>query len=324
MTLTTLSSWKALELHHKEISNVQMRDLFANDPNRFSKFHVRYFDILLDYSKNRITEKTLSLLLNLAEEVHIRDNIQKMFDGNKINFTEDRAVLHIALRNRSNHPILVDGKDVMPEVNGVLEKMKKFSHLVRSGEWKGCTGKGITDVVNIGIGGSDLGPVMVCEALRPYSGPLRVHFVSNVDGSHLAETVKLLNPETSLFIIASKTFTTQETLTNALSAKDWFLRNIPSGIGEGAVAKHFVALSTNDKEVTKFGIDVQNMFPFWDWVGGRYSLWSAIGLPIALFIGFENFEALLTGAHETDQHFRTASPEKKFTHNHGSPRSLVQ
>jgi len=310
--LPNLDAYKHLELHFKDISHVHMRDLFAQDHNRFEKFHLKFDDILFDFSKNRINEKTIGLLLDLAKEVKVSDKIQKMFTGEKINFTEDRAVLHVALRNRSNTPIFVDGKDVMPEVNAVLEKMKEFSNAVRSGEWTGYTGKRITDVVNIGIGGSDLGPVMVTEALLPYSGPLRVHFVSNIDGSHITETVKHLNPETVLFIVASKTFTTQETITNAQSAKYWFLQNIPESSKKVAVAKHFVALSTNDKEVSQFGIDTKNMFPFWDWVGGRYSLWSAIGLPIALFIGFENFVELLTGAHDVDIHFRTTPLEKNL------------
>jgi glucose-6-phosphate isomerase len=287
-----------------------MRDLFAKDPKRFEKFSVRFGDILLDFSKNRITDETLRLLLELARWAKIEQWRDRMFRGEKINITENRAVLHIALRNRSNRPILVDGQDVMPGVNAVLAHMREFSEAIRSGKWKGYSGKAITDVVNIGIGGSDLGPVMVTEALRPYSRPgLRVHFVSNVDGTDIAEKLKILNPETSLFIIASKTFTTQETLTNAQSAKDWFLS---SAKNPAAVAKHFVALSTNEKEVTQFGIDKQNMFEFWDWVGGRYSLWSAIGLSIAVFIGMDNFEQLLAGAFAMDEHFCSAPLERNL------------
>ena len=308
--LTLSSAWKALGQHQKEIASVHMRDLFAGDPDRFQKFSVRWKDILLDYSKNRITVKTMSLLLDLAREVGLDTWIEKMFTGEKINFTEHRSVLHIALRNRSNTPIIVDGEDVMPAVNKVLDHIRSFSELVRNGSWKGCTGKEMTDIVNIGIGGSDLGPVMVTEALKPYGHPrLNVRFVSNVDGTHIAETLKGLNPETTLFIISSKTFTTQETLANAQSAKRWFLERVKD---ESAVAKHFVAVSTNAKAVSAFGIDTRNMFEFWDWVGGRYSLWSAIGLSIALYIGMDNFEDLLTGAHEMDQHFRTAPFENNI------------
>lgn len=280
-----------------------MRDLFANDPDRFNKFSVEFGGILFDYSKNRINEKTVELLVALAEQAKVREMAEAMFTGEKINVTERRAVLHTALRNLSNDPVYVDGKNVAPDVARVLAKMKNFSERVRDGRWTGYTGKAITDVVNIGIGGSDLGPCMVCEALTPYQSNLRVHFVSNVDGTHVVETVKRLNPETTLFIVASKTFTTQETMTNALSAKAWFLETAKD---EAAVAKHFVALSTNREEVVKFGIDPENMFEFWNWVGGRYSLWSAIGLSIALAVGFENFEELLNGAHEMDVHFRTA------------------
>uniref|UniRef100_A0A3Q2W452 Glucose-6-phosphate isomerase n=1 Tax=Haplochromis burtoni TaxID=8153 RepID=A0A3Q2W452_HAPBU len=265
-------------------------------------------DILLDYSKNLITEDVMKMLVDLAKSRGIEAAREKMFTGEKINFTEGRAVLHVALRNRSNTPIMVDGKDVMPDVNKVLEKMKGFCHKVRSGEWKGYTGKAITDVVNVGIGGSDLGPLMVTEALKPYSkdGP-RVWFVSNIDGTHIAKTLAQLNPETTLFIIASKTFTTQETITNAESAKAWFLEHAKD---KAAVAKHFVALSTNGPKVKDFGIDTENMFEFWDWVGGRFSLWSAIGMAIALHIGFDNFEKLLSGAHWMDKHFRTAPLDK--------------
>jgi glucose-6-phosphate isomerase len=301
--LTQSSAWQNLEQHQKEMAPVQTRDMFANDPERFNKFSVEFGGILFDYSKNRINEKTVELLVALAEQANLRGMTEAMFTGEKINITERRAVLHTALRNRSNNPVYVDGKDVMPDVNRVLAKMKDFSDRVRDGRWTGYTGKAITDVVNVGIGGSDLGPCMVCEALTPYQSNLRVHFVSNVDGTHVAETVKNLNPETTLFVVASKTFTTQETMTNAESAKAWFLATAKD---EAAVAKHFVALSTNREEVVKFGIDPENMFEFWSWVGGRYSLWSAIGLSIALAVGFENFEELLSGAHEMDVHFRTA------------------
>ena len=257
----------------------------------------------MDFSKNNLTQETLGLLRQLTEECGLTQAKEAMFNGEKINRTENRAVLHTALRNRSNTPVLVDGKNVMPEVNAVLAKMKSFCERVISGEWKGYTGKAITDVINIGIGGSDLGPYMVTEALRPYKNHLTMHFVSNVDGTHIAETLKKVNPETTLILVASKTFTTQETMTNALSARDWFLA---AAKDPAHVAKHFAALSTNAKAVAEFGIDTNNMFEFWDWVGGRYSLWSAIGLSIALSIGFENFEALLSGAHEMDKHFRHA------------------
>jgi len=307
--LTKLPAWNALQQHYKKAKKLHLRDLFEKDSKRFEKFSIRFNDILLDYSKNRITDETMKLLLQLAREAKVKKWIEKMFSGEKINFTENRAVLHIALRNRSNRAIYVDGTDVMPAVNAELAKMKAFCEKVRSGEWKGYTGKAITDVVNIGIGGSDLGPFMVCEALKPYGSKLNVHFVSNVDGTHIVETLKKINPETTLFLIASKTFTTQETMTNAQTAKAWFLK---SANDETAVAKHFAALSTNSKAVSEFGIDTQNMFGFWDWVGGRYSLWSAIGLSIALFIGFENFEELLQGAFEMDEHFRTAPFEKNL------------
>ncbi|NTV44933.1 MAG: glucose-6-phosphate isomerase [Chlorobiales bacterium] len=305
-----LNSWKALERHYSEVAPKHMRDLFTEDPKRFEKFSVRFGDILLDYSKNRITEETLSLLMNLAHEARLKEWIEKMFNGEKINTTEDRAVLHVALRNRSNAPIKVDGQDVMPEVNVVLARMRAFTEIVRGGHWKGYTGKSITDVVNIGIGGSDLGPYMVTEALKPYSKQgLNVHFVSNVDGTHIAEVLRKVSPETTLFVISSKTFTTQETLANANSAKRWFLATAKD---ESAVAKHFAAVSTNAEEVAKFGIDTNNMFEFWDWVGGRYSLWSAIGLSIALYIGMDGFEELLSGAHDMDQHFSTTPFEKNI------------
>jgi glucose-6-phosphate isomerase len=306
-TLTQSPAWKELASHFKEIEQTHMRDLFARDPARFQHFSLRLNDILLDFSKNRVTEQTMKLLFNLARQANVEEMRDRMFRGEKINITENRAVLHVALRNRSNRPILVDGKDVMPEVNAVLAHMRKFSELVRSGEWKGFTGKAITDIVNIGIGGSDLGPVMVTEALKPYGKPgLHAHFVSNVDGTDIAEKLKILKPETTLFIIASKTFTTQETLTNAHTARRWFME---AAKNEAAVAKHFVALSTNEKEVTKFGIDKQNMFEFWDWVGGRYSLWSAIGLSIAIFVGMDNFEALLEGGFVVDEHFKNTPLE---------------
>ena len=301
-TNPTLSrTWSKLEEHHRKIKDVNMKDLFLSDPERFNKFHIRFKEILVDYSKNRITDETLSLLLELAEEAGVRTAIKNMFSGEKINETENRAVLHVALRNRNNSPIYVDGQDVMPQVNAVLQKMEGFSKKIRSGDWKGYRGDRISDIVNIGIGGSDLGPVMVTEALRPFADKkLAVHFVSNIDGTHLTEVLKKLNPATTLFMIASKTFTTQETMTNAFSARDWFLKQA----GDSAhVAKHFVALSTNVTKVEEFGIDKDNMFEFWDWVGGRYSLWSAIGLSIACYIGFDNFSDLLQGAHDMDRHF---------------------
>ena len=303
MTLPTeFTSWKKLTENYSKTSNLHMRDLFAADKDRFSKYAVQFNDILVDYSKNRITDETMSLLLALAEEAGLKQAIEDMFTGKKINATEKRSVLHVALRNRSNTPIFSDGKDVMPEINAVLDKMKGFCENVRSGAWKGYTGKSITDIVNIGIGGSDLGPVMVTEALKPYgSETLNVHFVSNVDGTHIVEITKHLNPETTLFIIASKTFTTQETITNAESAKAWFLKTAKD---ETTVAKHFIALSTNAKLVAAFGIDTNNMFEFWDWVGGRYSLWSAIGMSIALYIGYDNYIELLSGAHAMDNHFK--------------------
>jgi glucose-6-phosphate isomerase len=299
--------WRQLEEHHSKMQAVRMRDLFADDPERFNTFSLRFEDILIDFSKHIISKETLRLLIAAAREAGVEAWRDRMFSGEQINFTEGRSVLHIALRNRSNRSISVQGKDVMPEVHAVLNHMRAFVEEVHAGRWTGHTGKRITDAVNIGIGGSDLGPVMVTEALRPYANPsLRVHFVSNVDGTHIAETLKKLNPETALFIIASKTFTTQETLANALSAKEWFL----SQSGANAdVAKHFVALSTNTREVTRFGIDPRNMFEFWDWVGGRYSLWSAIGLSIALAIGMDRFEELLDGAHAMDEHFRTSRLE---------------
>ena len=307
---TQTAAWQALQKHFDEMKDVTIADLFAKDGDRFSKISATFDDqMLVDYSKNRITEETLAKLQDLAKECDLAGAIKSMFSGEKINRTENRAVLHVALRNRSNTPILVDGKDVMPEVNAVLEKMKTFSEAIISGEWKGYTGKAITDVVNIGIGGSDLGPYMVTEALRPYKNHLNMHFVSNVDGTHIAEVLKKVNPETTLFLVASKTFTTQETMTNAHSARDWFLK---AAGDEKHVAKHFAALSTNAKAVGEFGIDTANMFEFWDWVGGRYSLWSAIGLSIVLSIGFDNFVELLSGAHAMDKHFSTTPAEKNL------------
>ncbi|WP_185213201.1 glucose-6-phosphate isomerase [Sphingobacterium mizutaii] len=306
---TTTQAFKYLADHFITINESNIKDLFAKDPDRFDKFSIYLGDILLDYSKNRINEETMALLIQLARECKLKDAIEAMFNGEKINETEKRAVLHTALRNRSGKPVLTDGKDVMPEIKGVLERMKDFSGRVISGEWKGFTGKEITDVVNIGIGGSDLGPVMVTEGLKAYKTRLNMHFVSNVDATQIAETLKGIDPETTLFLIASKTFTTQETMANANSAKEWFLK---SGAQVADVAKHFAALSTNESGVSAFGIDTKNMFEFWDWVGGRYSLWSAIGLSICLAIGFEKFEELLTGAYEADEHFRNAEFEENI------------
>lgn len=307
---TNTQAWKALEAHQSQLANTTIADLFKQEQNRFNDYSLSFENqILVDFSKNKINQETLKLLRQLAKESALDEAINAMFTGEKINRTENRAVLHTALRNRSNTPVYVDGKDVMPEVNAVLAKMSAFCDRVISGEWKGYTGKAITDVVNIGIGGSDLGPYMVTEALRPYKNHLNMHFVSNVDGTHIAETLKKVNPETTLFLVASKTFTTQETMTNANSARDWLLA---AAKDNSAVAKHFAALSTNGKAVAEFGIDTNNMFEFWDWVGGRYSLWSAIGLSIALSIGCDNFEALLSGAHEMDKHFRTAPLEKNI------------
>ncbi|WP_024871666.1 glucose-6-phosphate isomerase [Tolumonas lignilytica] len=307
---TQTKAWKALEAHFAANKDRKLSDLFAADPARFDKFSTTFKDnVLVDYSKNLITEETLDLLIDLAHEVDLRAGIDAMFNGEKINQTEGRAVLHTALRNRSNRPVMVDGKDVMPEVNAVLAKIKTFCASVISGEWKGYTGKAIQHVVNIGIGGSDLGPVMITEALRPFKNHLEMHFVSNVDGTHIAETLKKVDPETTLFLVASKTFTTQETMTNALSARDWFLKHAGD---QAHVAKHFAALSTNGKAVAEFGIDTANMFEFWDWVGGRYSSWSAIGMPIALSLGFEKFEELLEGAFEMDTHFATTTFEQNI------------
>ena len=296
------SAWAKLTAHFDASKNVTIAEQFAKDSNRFNNFSIKLNDdFLVDFSKNRIDSETIKLLIDLANETELKSAIEAMFTGEKINVTEGRAVLHTALRNRANTPVMVDGKDVMPEVNAVLEKMKNFCYKIISGEWKGYTGKPITDIVNIGIGGSDLGPVMITEALGAYHNHLKTHFVSNVDGTHIVETLKKLNPETTLFLVASKTFTTQETMTNAMSARTWFLDNAKD---MKYVEKHFAALSTNAKAVAEFGIDTNNMFEFWDWVGGRYSSWSAIGMPIALAIGFENFEKLLSGAFEMDQHFK--------------------
>ena len=306
---TTTQAFKYLADHFITINESTIKELFAADPERFDKFSVYLGDILLDYSKNRINEETMALLIQLARECQLKDAIEAMFNGEKINETEGRAVLHTALRNQSGNPVMTDGKDVMPEINAVLERMKDFSDRVISGAWKGYTGKEITDVVNIGIGGSDLGPVMVTEALKSYKTRLNMHFVSNVDATQIAETLKDLDPETTLFLIASKTFTTQETMANANSAKEWFLK---AGAKEADVAKHFAALSTNESGVSAFGIDTKNMFEFWDWVGGRYSLWSAIGLSISLAVGFDNFKQLLTGAYEADEHFRNTEFEENI------------
>jgi glucose-6-phosphate isomerase len=308
--LSESRAWKDLEQHHRAVEPLRMRDLFAQDGERFARFSLRLGDLLVDYSKNRVTAETMSLLRALARQADVEGMRDRMFAGEPINLTEGRAVLHVALRNRANRPIPVAGQDVMPDVNAALAHMKSFSEAVRSGTWKGYTGKPIRAIVNIGIGGSDLGPVMVTEALRPYArADLALHFVSNVDGTHIAEALKRVDPETTLFLVASKTFTTQETMTNALTARRWFLEQAKD---EDHVAKHFAALSTNTKAVTAFGIDPHNMFVFWDWVGGRYSLWSSIGLPIALAVGFESFEALLTGAFEMDEHFRTAPLEENL------------
>lgn len=305
---TETSAWKALETHYKEIKNVHLKSLFAKDEKRFEKYSLTFEDILVDFSKNRIDETTFKLLIQLAEECGLKEAINSMFKGEAINETEGRSVLHIALRNRSNSVIKVDGKDVMPDINAVLDQMKEFSNKVTSGQWKGYTGKPITSIVNIGIGGSDLGPVMVTEALKPYQKEnIETFFVSNVDGTHIAETLKKVDPETTLFMVASKTFTTQETMTNAHSARDWFLA---AAKDKEHIKKHFVALSTNKESVQEFGIDTANMFAFWDWVGGRYSLWSAIGLSISCTIGFDNFEKLLEGAHAMDNHFKTADFEE--------------
>jgi len=305
-----LPAWKELEKHALATRDLQMRDLFAKDPRRAESFSLRWNDMLLDVSKNRITADTLVLLRNLLSETKVEELRDRMFRGDRINFTENRSVLHIALRRPVDQPLKVDGRDVMPEVEKVRQQMKAFSEKVRSGEWKGYTGQPISHLVNLGIGGSDLGPVMVTEALKPYARrDLKLHFVSNIDSTHLAEALRTCQPATTLFLVASKTFTTQETLTNAHSARKWFLEEARD---ERHIAKHFVALSTNESEVRKFGIDPANMFPFWDWVGGRYSLWSAIGLSIALSIGYERFAELLAGAHAMDEHFQKTPVEQNL------------
>ena len=310
MSIKDSTAWKALDKHYQDTKDTHMRELFEQDGERFAKFHLKFEDILFDYSKNRITQETLSLLIDLANQADLKGATEKMFTGERINVTEDRAVLHVALRNQGGKAIQVDGEDVMPDINDVLGKMRDFSERVRSGEWKGYSGAAITDVVNIGIGGSDLGPKMVTTALTPYAHErLKVHYVSNIDPSDLVQTLEQVKPETTLFLVASKTFTTIETMTNANSARDWLLKSAPDA---SAVAKHFAALSTNEAGVSEFGIDTKNMFGFWDWVGGRYSLWSAIGLSIMLYIGPDNFDALLGGAHKVDEHFRTAPLEKNI------------
>jgi glucose-6-phosphate isomerase len=307
-TLIQSPAWQALARHRDAMQGAHLRDLFAADPQRFDRFSLEVEDMLVDFSKNRVTEETMTLLFDLARQARVFEWRDRMFSGDKINRTENRAVLHVALRNRSSRPILVDGMDVMPDVNAVLARMRKFTDAVRSGVWKGHTGKRITDIVNIGIGGSDLGPAMASLALRPYWQPgMRAHFVSNVDGTHLAEALRDLSPHQTLFVVESKTFTTQETLMNARSARAWLTDKLGS---EAAVPKHFVAVSTATEEVRKFGIDTDNMFAFWDWVGGRYSLWSAIGLPIALLIGIDRFEEMLAGGHAMDEHFRVAPMER--------------
>lgn len=310
-SLTESPAWRALDHHRRAMDGLHMRDLFAAEPDRFARMSVRLDGLLLDYSKNRATAETMSLLFGLARQQGVEARRDAMFAGEKINRTENRAVLHTALRNRSNRPVMVDGRDVMPDVNGVLAQMRGFTEAVRSGAWTGCTGRRITDVVNIGIGGSDLGPEMVSKALRPFHHPdIRLHFVSNIDATHIVEAIKPLDPERTLFIVASKTFTTQETLANAHTARRWFLDT--TGAEEAAVAKHFVALSTNEAAVRGFGIDPANMFAFWDWVGGRYSVWSAIGLSVAIAIGMDRFESFLAGAHDMDEHFREAPLERNM------------
>jgi glucose-6-phosphate isomerase len=310
-SLTTSKAWVALQEHYQEIQNHSLREAFAQEPNRFKQFSLHLNDILFDYSKNRITNQTLPLLINLARQADLQPKIQAMFSGVEINTTEHRSVLHTALRNRSNRPIFVDGQDVMPDINAVLAKMRSFCHRVRSGEWKGYTGKSITNIVNIGIGGSSLGPKMVSAALEPYSLPtLNVHYVSNIDAADLLSTLNTLSPETTLFVIASKSFGTQEAMVNAKSARKWFLDLVNND--KSAIAKHFVAISTNTELVQDFGIDTDNMFELWDWVGGRYSLWSAVGLSIALHVGMDNFEDLLQGAFEADEHFRNQPFEQNI------------
>lgn len=308
--LTQLAAWRALLEHKQQTENIQMRDLFAQEKDRFESFHLRFNDILLDYSKNRINKETMSLLMDLAKQSGLKDWTEKMFSGEKINHTENRAVLHTALRNRGDEPVLVDGKDVMPEVRSELEKMREYSEQIRSGQWLGYSGKPIMDIVNIGVGGSDLGPVMVSEALHPYGkASLRVHFVSNVDPSHICNTLRYLDPERTLFIVSSKSFTTQDTIMNAHTARDWLLENSRN---ESAVGKHFIAVAANVEAATEFGIKEENVFKMWDWVGGRYSLWSSIGLSVAIYIGMDRFDSLLQGAYEMDQHFRQAPLEENL------------
>ena len=310
MTIQNGRAWKALVSHKQEVERLHMRELFAGDAERFQRFSIRMGDLFLDYSKNRMTGKTIELLTSLAEEAGVDSYKENMFAGSKINFTEQRAVLHTALRQPESFRLQLDGQTVGCDVREVLAQMKHFCELVLSGEWKGYSGKAITDIVNIGIGGSDLGPYMVTEALKPFAGgAVKVHFVSNIDGTHVSEALRGLSADTTLFIIASKTFTTQETLTNAHTARRWFLEK---AVDESFIARHFVAVSTNKEKVEEFGIDARNMFRFWDWVGGRYSLWSSIGLSIALYIGFENFKELLAGAHAMDEHFLSAPYEKNI------------
>lgn len=309
-SLTHSPAWRALAAHRAGMDGIHMRELFAQDPQRFERLSLSFEDMLVDYSKNRVTGETMELLFGLARQADVEGWRERMFSGEKINWTENRAVLHTALRNRSDAPVFVDGKDVMPEVRAVLDKMRVFADAVRSGQWKGYSGEAITDVVNIGIGGSDLGPLMVCEALRPYGKEgLHAHFVSNIDSSHIFRVLKACRPETTLFIVCSKTFTTQETIVNAHAARNWLLQHFND---EAAVARHFVAVSTNAEAVRAFGIDTGNMFEFWDWVGGRYSLWSAIGLSIAVYIGMDRFEELLAGAYAMDQHFRHEPLERNL------------
>lgn len=306
---TETQAWKKLKVHYESIKNTHLRELFNKENQRFDSYHLRFNDVLLDFSKNRITKETLDLLIELANECQLKTAIEKQFSGELINETEERAVLHTALRIPKNKTVYFNNENRTPEIHAVLQQMKEFSSHVISGQWKGFTGKSITDVVNIGIGGSDLGPQMVTEALKYYKNRLNLHFVSNVDSTHLVETLKKLNPETTLFIVVSKTFTTQETMTNAHSAKQWLLN---SNTQKEDITKHFVAISTNTKAVQEFGIEIENQFVFWDWVGGRYSLWSAVGLSICLAIGFENFQELLKGAHEMDEHFRAESFNKNL------------
>jgi glucose-6-phosphate isomerase len=307
---TRTVSWRKLNDHFKLVKNIHMKELFAQDPARFHKYSLRFNDILLDYSKNRMNDETMSLLLELARETNVADAIEKMFSGDPINETEGRSVLHVALRNRANTEITVEGRDVMPDVSRVLDQIKNFCDRLHSGETTGYTGKKISTIVNIGIGGSDLGPAMVTECLKPYAKEgMNIHFVSNVDGTHISEVLKIIDPETTLFLIASKTFTTQETMTNAQTARNWFVERAGD---ERHIAKHFIAISTNAKKAQKFGIAEENVFEFWDWVGGRYSLWSAIGISIACYIGFDNFIELLSGAHEMDIHFKSESIERNI------------